>query len=359
MIKKIVVFTFTTLLISCSTHQEKDKKSTINFEVNKGTEFLITAFNLAIEKEVSDEYKPCETSYTKNINSYFTPFKDHPFLQYIFDNVNSGTAFASLGLSIIDFQKMEFSPDIKTDIIKEKIYSSDIEKFKKLAASFYKDTNFEQFFNQNKSYYKNAISKIQEQVQEEKIFQKIKDFYQDKRQGLEFLVFVELTNNSESQAVDFYDNYNPKKRAITLGNFCELGSKSTPENTILDVKNYRDILCHEISHLYTTSLFLDKYIGTLNDFKPLFSTKLSDIQIKDQIDHYIIYPLQGILSKKIYNNLRMDSIFRTQVKDVRKDIYLHFSNYDPKGNISFESYYKEAIELIRKAATRKIKEHKE
>lgn len=357
--KKLFLLLFSlTLLANCKTTQQEKKVNNISFEVNQGTEFLMTAFNLAVEEETSDEYKPCETAYTKRIKKHFEPFKKHPFLKYIFDNVNSGTDLASIGLLITNFQTMELDPNIKPNLIKRKIYDDDIENFRKLASSFYKETNFKMFFEKNQDYYKKATSNIQKQIQKDSLFQKIKNYYQDTRAGLEFIAFVELTNNNESQAIDFYDNYNPNVRAITLGNFCELSTKSTSENEILDLKNYQDILCHEISHLYTTSVFLDKYIGNLNDFRPLFDNKLSDIELKDKIDHYIVYPLQAILTKRIYNDSKMDIIFRTKVKDVRKDIYLHLSNYNPKGKIPFEKYYKESIELIRKEANKKTTANK-
>ena len=236
-----------------------------------------------------------------------------------------------------------------------RIYSDDINKFRELATSFYKESKFQFFFNQNKDYYHRAIARIQEQITEDDLFNKIKRYYQDKRTGLEFKVFVELTNNSESQAVEFYDNYNPNVRAITLGNFCELSTKSTLQNEVLDLEDYKVILCHEISHLYTSSVFLDKYIGNINDFKPLFDKELSDAQLKDKIDHYIIFPLQGILIKEIYDIMDLDNIFRNRVKDVRKEIYLHLSKYDFQADVSFEKYYRESIELMRSKAKEPIK----
>ncbi|MDE5422559.1 DUF4932 domain-containing protein [Ancylomarina sp. DW003] len=352
--KNIVILLMPLFLITaCKSFKHKEESRKISFEIHQGTEFLITAFNLAVEEEISDEYKPCETAYTKRIAEHFEPFKKHPFIKYIYDEVYSGTDFASVGLLITDFETMTLNPNIETDLIKSKIYSDDIEKFKKLALSFYKESKFKSFFNQNKAYYNTATAHIQKQVEKDSLFNQIKDYYQDSRAGLEFKAFVELTNNNESQAVDFYDNYNPNVRAITLGNFCELSTKSTPQNEILDLNSYQTILCHEISHLYTTSVFLDKYIGNINDFKPLFDKKISEAQLKDQVDHYIIFPLQGIFMKKLYNNMEMDDIFRNKVKDVRRDIYLHLSKYDPKGTMSFEKYYKECIELIRDSAKEK------
>ena len=355
---KIYLITLSLFLVTSCNQNNKEKESVIDpnkitFEVNEGTEFLLTAFNLAVEEETSEEYKPCETPYVKRLNEYFSAFKEHPFLEYIFDEVNSGTDFSSIGLLITNFETTEFNPNMDIELIKSKIYTDDVDHFRKLAADFYKESNFNSFFESNKEYYAKSTSNIKKQVEVDSLLEKIQGFYQDNRSGLELKVFVELTNNNESQAIDFYDNYNPTIRAITLGNFCDLSSESTLRNEILDLEDYQGVLCHEISHLYTTSIFLDKYIGNIEDFSGLFDDGLTKLQIKDQVDHIMIRPLQAILAKRIFNNLEGSSFYEKQSNSLEKDTYLLFSEYDPNGNKAFESYYKEAIELIRNKAGRK------
>ncbi len=337
------------LIASCKSKERKNDSNSnkITFEVNEGTEFLLMAFNLAVEEEMTDEYKPCQTPYVKRLNACFKDYKEHPFLKYIFDDVNSGTDFSSIGLVITNYETMELNPDIDIAIIKRKIYTNDVNKFRKLASDFYKVTKFNSFFKQNKAYYTKANSKIKIQVEVEKLLGKIQEFYQDNRSGLELKVFVELANNSESQAVDFYDNYNQNIRAITLGNFCDLSSKSKQRNEILDLENYQGVLCHEISHLYTTSFFLDKYIGDLKDFGALFDEELTEIQIKDRVDHMIIRPLQAVLTRIIFNDLAGSNFYEKESKGIEKEVYLLLSTYKPNGNKPFEGYYKKAIEIIR------------
>lgn len=355
--KRYLIILSLFLITSCI-QNNIDKESVrnsnkITFEVNEGTEFLVTAFNLAVEEETSDEYKPCETPYVKRLNTYFSAFKEHPFLEYIFDEVNSGTDFSSIGLIITNFETMELDSNIDIELIKRKIYTDNISHFRKLAAAFYKEAKFNSFFESNKEYYAKSTSNIKKQVEAVNFLEKVQEYYQDNRSGLELRVFVELTNNNESQAIDFYDNYNPAIRAITLGNFCDLSSESTPRNEKLDLDDYQGVLCHEISHLYTTGIFLDKYIGNIEDFSGLFDDDLTKSQIKDQVDHLIIRPLQAILTKIIFNNLEGSNYYKKQSNSIEKDIYLLFSEYDPNGNKTFESYYKEAVELIRNEANRK------
>lgn len=287
------------------------------------------------------------------MNAYFSAYKEHPFLEYIFDEVNSGTDFSSIGLIITNFETMELNSNTDIELIKRKIYTDDINNFRKLAADFYKESKFNSFFESNKEYYAQSTSSIEKQVEAENLLEKIQEFYQDDRSGLELKVFVELTNNNESQAIDFYDNYNPTIWAITLGNFCDLSSESTPRNEILDLEDYQGVLCHEISHLYTTSIFLDKNIGNIEDFSGLFEEALTKPQIKDQVDHIIIRPLQAILAKRVFKNLEGSNFYKKQTNSIEKDVYLLFSEYDPNGSKTFERYYKEAVELIRNKASRK------
>ena len=86
--KNTVLIALSLLLITNCNQNQQDikgavKPNKITFEVNEGTEFLLTAFNLAIGDEVPEDYKPCETSYTKSLNAYFLPHKEHPFIKYI------------------------------------------------------------------------------------------------------------------------------------------------------------------------------------------------------------------------------------------------------------------------------------
>lgn len=68
---------------------------------------------------------------------------------------------------------------------------------------FYQKSGFSNFFKSNEAYYKEAITKIQQQVSDEKLFDKVMDFHQVNDKDLEFIVFVELTNNANNKAVDF------------------------------------------------------------------------------------------------------------------------------------------------------------
>jgi len=281
------------------------------------------------------------------LNEHFSASKEHPFLKYIFDKVNSGTDFSSIGLIITDLETMELNSNIDIELIKNRIYTDDIVHFRELASDFYNKSKFHSFFEKNKEYYVKSTSNIKKQVKTENLLDKIQEFYQDNRSNLELKVFVELTNNNESQAIDFYDNYNPNIRAITLGNFCDLSSESTPQNETLDLKSYQGVLCHEISHLYTSSVFLDKYIGNIEYFKGLFDDHLTKPQIKDEVDHIIIRPLQAILTKRIFNDLIGSNFYKKQSNSVEKDIYTLFSTYNPNGNKTFERYYQKAMELIR------------
>lgn len=353
--KNTVLIALSLLLITNCNQNQQDikgavKPNKITFEVNEGTEFLLTAFNLAIGDEVPEDYKPCETSYTKSLNAYFLPHKEHPFIKYIYDNVNSGTDFASIGLIITNFETMELSSNIDKELIRQNTYTDDIDNFRTLATEFYTETKFNLFFESHKRYYVNSISNIEKQLDSEHLLESIQEFYQDDRIGLELKVFVELTNNNENQAVDFYDNYNPNIRAITLGNFCDSSTESTAKNEQLDLKDYQGVLCHELSHLYTTGIFLDKYIGNVEDFRALFDDDLTTTQIKDRVDHIIIRPLQALLTKKIFNDLTGSDFYKKQSNTIEKDVYQLFSRYEPNATKRFEYYYKEALELIRNSA---------
>ena len=165
---------------------------------------------------------------------------------------------------------------------------------------FYQKTSQTQFFRNNKEFYNKAISKIKTQIWDEKLFGKVLEFYQSNQKGLELIVFIELTNNANNKAVSFYDNYNTEKRAMILANICDVPKEANKFSHILELDN--DIhwtIYHETSHLFTHKL-LEENIGELNHYN-LICEGYCDIQIRDKIDHLIIFPLQGIMSDKFHS----------------------------------------------------------
>ena len=357
--KKMMRYISILLLIIIFSCKEKTKNENeiygdntsgkIIFKIDKRTEFFRTIFNIAAQNDLPEELRPCQTEYLKRVNKHFLPLKNHPLIKWIYDNDNIRIDFSTIGLMYKDLSEFEFDTIYSKELKNYGITEKTLDSIRPLMIDFYKKSKFEKFFKSNKSYYKKSLSKINKQVNDEKILNKVANFYQSNIKGLELIVFIELTNNANNKAVVFYDHYNPKKRAVILANLCDFPNKSTSNNEILELDdNIKTRLYHELSHLFTNKL-LHKNIGNLKQYKSICKD-CNDLQIIDKVDHMIVNPLQAILMKRIENNNEGKSFFLNKCKDVRKGIYQRLNKYRPENKIPFEKTYVDCINLIKKSA---------
>lgn len=329
---------------------EKEKTNQVIFKVDERIEILRIAFNLAVQDYIDPKMLPCDTEYSKRVNNHFKEFKNHQLIKYIDDSPNILFDFPTIGLMFKNFETFEFDDIYSKELTGFKITRKEIDSLQTLLIDFSKKSNFKMFVENNKNYYRNAIKTIEKQVNEEKLFDNIVNFFQSKEQGLELIVFVELTNSANNKAVSFYDKYNPKKRATILGNICETPDKSTSTNEILKLDdNRRGILYHETAHLFTDKL-LNKYIGDLSQYKSICED-CNDVKIKDKVDHLIINPLQWLLQHRLNSKDDGHNFFLNECKDIRKDIYAKLNEYQPEKGMSFEQIYSECINLIKQSAS--------
>ncbi|CAL2095118.1 DUF4932 domain-containing protein [Tenacibaculum sp. 190524A02b] len=352
----LISYCIVVTMLSCKEKKEEKTLSKITelenkvvFKIDERTEFFRTIFNIAVQEDLPEDIRPCHTEYLKRVNSQFLKFKNHPIIHWIKKDENIGIDFSVTGLMYKDLKQFEFDTIYKKELKAVGLTIKTLDSIKPLLIDFYQKSEFNQFFNNNKDYYKKAISKIEKQVSKEKLFNKVMSFYQDNKKDLELKVFVELTNNAVNRAVPFYDSYNPKKRAYILGNICKTPKKPMLTNLFLELNNdRRGILYHETSHLFTDKL-LKKHIGKLEQYKPICK-ECKDIDVIDKVDHMIVYPIQALMMKRFDGNNMGDNFFLNKCKDVRKEIYKRLVEYKPENDISFEKVYMDCIHLIRESA---------
>ncbi|WP_438422822.1 DUF4932 domain-containing protein [Aquimarina macrocephali] len=330
---------------------ESENKNKVIFKIDERTEFFRTIFNIATQDVLSEDIKPCNTQYLKRVNKHFLPYKNHPLIKWIYDDENIGIDFSTIGLMYKGLEKFELGINYEKELEHLGLNKKTLDSVKPLMIDFYKKSEFNKFFKNNKEYYSQTISKIEKQVLDEKLFDKIMSFYQDNQKGLELIVFVELTNNANNKAVDFYDNYNLKKRAIILANICDMPNETTKANDILELNNdIRGTLYHETSHLFTTKL-LDQYIGDLNQYRTICED-CKQIEIIDKVDHMVVRPLQALMMERFDKNNQGNDFFLNKCTDVRKQVYHRLTEYQPEDKIPFEKTYIDCINLIKASASK-------
>lgn len=349
-----ILLLFTILCWNCkdknnTTPINQTNRNKVTFKIDERIEILRIGFNLAVQDYIDKEMLPCKTTYADKINTHFAAFKKHPFIKYIDDLPNIAFDFPTIGLMLKNNGSFEFNDVYAEELRGLGLTTEEMKTLQPLMVDFYKKSNFESFFKENEAYYKKAIGNIENQVNDENLFGYVSDFFQSKQHDLDFVVFVELTNSSNNKAISFYDNYNPKKRATLLANVCEANDSISSTNEILELDaNRRTILYHESSHLFTDKLF-NTYVGELSQYESLCEN-CNESQLRDYIDHLIIYPLQELMSYRQFGKDNGHNFYLNKCTDVRKAIYTKLTEYQPENGIPFEETYKQCIALIKQAA---------
>ncbi|PIF01101.1 MAG: hypothetical protein CR994_03415 [Maribacter sp.] len=320
------------------------------FEIDERTEFFRTIFNIAVQDVLPEDIRPCQTEYLKRVNRHFLQYKNHPLINWVYEDDNIGIDFSTIGLMFKNLRTFEFDTTYTKELEYYGLNTRILDSVKPLMIDFYKKSNFNEFYKSNGNYYNQAISQIEKQVLDEKLFDKVMDFYQIRERDMELIVFVELTNSANNKAINFYDNYNTKKRAIILANYCELYTELNLSNEIMQLDNpTRGVLYHEISHLVTNKL-LEEHIGESSQYNSICEG-CNDIEITDKVDHMIVYPLQAIMMGRFDKNSRESDFYLTKCTDVRKEIYQRLTEYRPEDKVAFEKTYIDCMDLIKESAS--------
>ncbi|NDW18130.1 DUF4932 domain-containing protein [Dysgonomonas sp. 216] len=257
--KYIVFFVLNLFILSLEADNFLHSKVDERFELTSIVFRLIDA----------DEYvnNDLET-YAKDIDVYFTPYKNHPLIKYTKDilrdrdEIGYDAVASSTTLLVIEKGNVKLNP--KADI--SKYVSVDyrwkeetLKQYVKLLNDFYKKTKFREFFKSHAELYSIAENRFDELLKEIDI-NWFEDFF-----GKSFgspKVYLSLCNGRSNYALwDSYLKDAPDEYGIVIGAFL------TDEDKTPFFPNKRSItttIIHEFGHRFTNPL-MEKYADQMVD----------------------------------------------------------------------------------------------
>jgi hypothetical protein len=240
--------------------------------VDECFELTSLVFRLAAAKEyVNNEL----TDYVKEVDAYFSPYKDHPLIQFVKEiRARDGVAYTavagSTNLLKIKNNKIEINPqvDINKYLNGERRWTKEsFNKYVNLLNVFYKDTKFKTFYNQHQDLY----------IETEKRFNELLatihtdwflSFFGKPLDESAISIYISLLNGKSNYSMD---------QGIIIG--CSKKDKNGIPTFIVgyDADNnpiYNETVLlttvHEFSHLYTNPL-TDQYQSKMIDsFEKMF-----------------------------------------------------------------------------------------
>ncbi len=217
-------------------------------KVDERIELLSIVFRLAGNKEYNSKYFP---TYVEKIENHFGQHKNHALIQYIKQKLKKrGIAYdAVMGMAIDLSDKAPYKPLVPfSKSVPEKRWGKKkATKFLSLLNDFYKETDCETFFKENKALYQKASKRFMN-VYEALDVEWYETFYGEKPKG-EFRIVNGLGNGS--------GNYGPK---LVLNNkeiiYAIMGTWSVDSLGMPSYKkkNYFPTLLHEFNHSFVNHL---------------------------------------------------------------------------------------------------------
>ena len=343
------------LLQACSSQQVQTQTSFIEPPiVNKQTELLSIVFRLAGRQEYSsNEFK----LYSDKIDKHFGEYKNHELIQFTKSIIKErNIAYdAVASMSIYLDEHLNLRKDVKPlSEVSNRWREEDIEKFVLLLQKFYKDVDFDKFFNDNAELYTETIlrfSPIYEQID----LDWYRNFYgKDPTEKFSIIIGVGNGGNSYGPPLD-YLNGNRKVYAI-MG----LWSVDNEGMPLFAVNQYFPVVIHEFCHSFVNTLTDKNYDALKESGEKIFSV-VKDIMTKQAYGMWEVTLNEALVRASVIKYLKdhnvekstMDSFINME-KQVKGFIWIEelveeLENYDRQRDKypTLESYMPRIIEAYK------------
>lgn len=244
--KTIILFLFA-LFTACIC----EKAQSITPQVNENVELMSILSRMAGFPEYNMDMAG---QYIKDMDNYFKDNTDHPAVQYMKVLRNKyGISFdAVMSMAIhLDNRNGTLSlveEDIPT--LEKRWKSVDKDEFLSYLNSFYKDTNFNEFFKAHKDLYNRGLKSYQDNVLKHFDIDWYADFYGNEPQET-FSVIIGFCNGGNNYGVN--RQLTGKRKEV----FALVGYYVDKEDTPMYNKEYLPTLIHEFNHSFINH-YLDK-----------------------------------------------------------------------------------------------------
>lgn len=332
----VILFILALSVIGCKQEEANNKitENTISIAIDDRVELLRVAYFLAIEDSIDANIRPCKTDFYK---THFEPYKkyvNHPLVQKIGTGDEWNADLPSIALCLDKDLKPKDSLNLKELSEQFGWYGKNIDSLSKLLIDFKKTIAFKTDYNVDfKSFEDSIISN--------RITKKLNDFYRtDKKTTLKIL--FDPLNRITSKAITFTNNPE-NERLFLITYLCDNPNDSFKELQLKWNNDYRRIIIHENSHIYTDKLFRKYYDKT-------FDSLVNQEKFKEEFNDIDEIIVRGITAKILELNYGPEvGEYEINIQPEKsKIVYDYLDKYIGNDKMKFERAYREIIEELKK-----------
>jgi len=323
-------------LISCK--QEKPriekKENSISISIDDRVELLRVAYFLALEDSIDVNLRPCKTDFYKANFEIYKKFKNHPLVQKIGNGDEWNADLPTIALCLEKNLKPKDSLNINELSKQFGWYGKNIDSLSKLLIDFKKTIGFKNNYNVN-------FKPFTDSIKSNRITEKLNQFYRTDRKTNLKILFDPL-NRITNKAITFTNNPE-SERLFLITYLCEEPNDSIKQLKLKWNADYRRIVIHENSHIYTDALFkkyYDKEFDSLVN-QEKFKNKYHDI------DEIMVRGITAKILELNYGQRVGEDEINHQPKN-SKIVYDYLDKYVQNDKMEFEQAYKEIIEQLKK-----------
>ncbi|TAE32955.1 MAG: DUF4932 domain-containing protein [Cytophagales bacterium] len=194
---------------------------------------------------------PNKSTYAKAVETYFTPYANHPAVKHVKNMGRVYTDLAELGYCFDNF------PDVRIHIPADslnwyKYYGKDtVQTYMQLCKQFYDDTKFWNFYQQHQADYASWAKPVRENIAKQGLVAKLDSLYRE-RGNAAWSIYLDPLNGWGAHAI-MTKTLNPRyanRVAYNVG-FFNQDSKDT-DTPVFDLGTESVMMVwHEGSHIYT------------------------------------------------------------------------------------------------------------
>lgn len=322
--------------IGCKQGKPRDEKkvSSISISIDDRVELLRVAYFLALEDSIDVNLRPCKTDFYKTNFEIYKKFKNHPLVQKIGNGDEWNADLPTIALCLDDNLKPK--DNLATDELSKQFgwYGKNIDSLSKLLVDFKKTIDFKNNYNVN-------FKPFTDSIKSNRITKKLNQFYRtDKKTNLKIL--FDPLNRITNKAITFTNNPE-NERLFLITYLCEEPNDSIKPLKLKWNDDYRRIVIHENSHIYTDDLFKKYYDRE-------FDSLVNQEKFKNEYHNIDEIMIRGITAKILELNYGQ-SVGKYEINRQPKNsriVYDYLDKYVKNEKMEFNQAYKEIIEQLKK-----------
>lgn len=255
----------TTILLTLAVIVSFSQSLTVQPKVEERTELLSIIFRLAEAREYMNDNIP---SYSKEIDEYFAPFKEHEAIKFAIKVRNTQMvgydAVMSMAVDVEITDSIRLRPNLSLSSIDKRWGLESATEFIKYLNQFYFDTKFKDFFSKHRALYKVAEERFSE-ILKKVDFNWFEKFYGEKPKG-NFNLILSIPNGGGNYGPKIIFNDGKEELYAIIGS-CRADSSGLPSYS----EGVTSTVIHEYNHSFCNPLIDANYpsmeASTIKTFK--------------------------------------------------------------------------------------------